>query len=512
MKTKNLVWSTILFAVMAMFAISCDDETSGSESDGVDSTMVHFSIDATDVYNPVFTNTSEAVGIATWDFGNGLKGSGDQVSSSYALAGTYNVTMTLIVDGDNFTNTMEYVLETTNPAYFDNDLVNALTGGTTNTDGKVWVIDRWANSHMQMYNNLTDWQWWWGAEPNDKEGLGMYDDEYTLKVTDQGIMIDMLTNGDVYVNSNLTAVLDNDGFTGTQEADGADFIYNHDGGTFNVNVSMEDSTIIFPDGGFMGYFGGYKPAEYVVVEYTETTLSIGFVVGMTQPVDGAGSFVLVFAQKGYETPEPEAPTTGIFDDDFESGELDARWQLDGQDATSILQVTDTPSGSGKVFQFSRQAAFYPNIYQMQDAGNYFDFASAGVKVAMDVYVPASNDYTTDGGSAGSWISIPEAGSTEPMSIEVKFQNSSKGGDAWQTQMVVKSDVLKDYAGQWVTLLVDLSDAYAANGNDDKDLLDKFVLQFGSEGYSYTNQIDFYFDNLRWFDGSKTAETGWVEIK
>lgn len=513
MKTKNLLLSLIMLATMSLFVASCDDDPASDGSTTVDSTMVHFTIDAADVYNPTFTNTSEAIGIATWDFGNGLTGSGDNTTSSYAIADTYTITMTLLVEGTSFTSTQEYVLDQTNVAYFDNPMVTALTGGSANTAGKVWVMDKYATDHMVMWNDLTFSQWWWASEPMGKDGKGMYDDEYTLKVTSDGIVIDMKTNNDVYVNGNVSTLLGEAGFVGTQEDGGGDWIYEYPNATFAATVSETDSTIIFPDGGFMGFFSGYKPAEYMITEYSDTTLYIAFRVGMTSPVDGAGAFIHKFVLKGYETAAPAAPSTGIIDDDFESGEIDARWQLDTQsDASTIFAVIDNPSGDGKVFQFTRKSAHYPNIQMLQNDGEYFDFASAGVKVAIDVYVPTTNDYTTDGGKAGDWITIPDATSKDPMSVEVKFQNSSLGGNAWQTQMTLKSDVLKDYAGQWVTLLFDMSDKYTANTNDDKAALDKFVLQFGSEGYSYSNSIDFYFDNIRWFDGTKTTETGWIELK
>ncbi len=512
MKTQNLLWSLIILATMSLFVTSCKDDDPVSGSDAVDSTMIHFSIDATDKFNPTFTNTSDVVGIATWNFGNGLTGSGDDVTSEYAIAETYTITMTLLVEGASFTSTEEYVLDETNTAYFDNPMVIALTGGSANAAGKTWVMDKYASDHMVMWNDLTFSEWWWAADPMGKDGKGMYDDEYTLKVTSEGIVIDMKTNNDVYVNGNLSTLLGDAGFVGNQEDDGNDWIFEYPDATFACNISETDSTMIFSDGGFMGLFGGYKPAEYMITGYSDTTLYIAFRVGMTSPVEGAGAFIHKFVLKGFETDAPAPPTTGIIDDDFESGEIDARWQLDTQDdATTIFAVVDNPDGAGKVFQFGRQTANYPNIQLLQDEGSYFDFASAGVKVAMDVYVPTSNDYTTDGNKAGDWITIPDAASKESMSVEVKFQNSTLGANSWQTQMTLKSDVLKDYAGQWVTLLFDMSDAYTANANDDKTSLDKFVLQFGSEGYSFSNSINFYFDNIRWFDGSKTAETGWIEL-
>jgi hypothetical protein len=103
------------------------------------------------------------------------------------------------------------------------------------------------------------------------------------------------------------------------------------------------------------------------------------------------------------------------------------------------------------------------------------------KIRLKVYIPSFNDYTTENGIAGDWISnkklLPQ--------LAVKLQNSSMGGNAWQTQTeIVKANLQKD---KWLELEFDFS------GVADRKDYDKIVIQFGAEGHSGPGI--FYFDDF-----------------
>lgn len=56
-----------------------------------------------------FNNTSNATGVAVWDFGNGSKGKGDQVTGEYPFAGNYTVTMVLYTKAGAITKTFPQI-------------------------------------------------------------------------------------------------------------------------------------------------------------------------------------------------------------------------------------------------------------------------------------------------------------------------------------------------------------------------------------------------------------------
>ena len=86
------------------------------------------------------------------------------------------------------------------------------------------------------------------------------------------------------------------------------------------------------------------------------------------------------------------------------------------------------------------------------------------KVRVKVFIPSYNDWTTEAGVAGDWITnaklLPQ--------LAVKLQDNSLGGDAWTTQTeIVKADLALD---QWIELEFDFS------GVADRTDYDKIVVQ------------------------------------
>lgn len=62
-----------------------------------------------------------------------------------------------------------------------------LLHGNDEANGRTWVLDPSQNGHLGIigwapkYENLLDpSKWWWHAQPNEKEGANLYDDEYTF--------------------------------------------------------------------------------------------------------------------------------------------------------------------------------------------------------------------------------------------------------------------------------------------------------------------------------------------
>jgi len=135
--------------------------------------------------------------------------------------------------------------------------------------------------------------------------------------------------------------------------------------------------------------------------------------------------------------------------------------------------------SGKVFLYEKSDKFYSNIF-FTASGYKFDLTEQN-KVSIKVFLPSYNDYTTDFPVAGDWITNAKL----KRQVAVKLQDSSKGGNAWQTQTeIVKADLATD---KWIELTFDFSTV--SNRQD----YDKIVIQFGAEGHAAPGI--FFLDNF-----------------
>ena len=146
-------------------------------------------------------------------------------------------------------------------------------------------------------------------------------------------------------------------------------------------------------------------------------------------------------------------------------------------------IFDNPSPvpineSNKVYRYQKSTAFYSNLNFVAEKYK-FDLTKQN-KIKVKVFIP-SNDYTTDWATAGSWISNAKL---RPQ-LAVKLQDSSMGGNAWQSQKeIVKADLALN---TWIELTFDFSEV--ASRTD----YDKIVIQFGAEGHAGPGL--FFFDDF-----------------
>jgi hypothetical protein len=136
---------------------------------------------------------------------------------------------------------------------------------------------------------------------------------------------------------------------------------------------------------------------------------------------------------------------------------------------------------------SGNAGYWANVsYTTKDY--LFDLTTQN-KIRMKVYLPGYNDYTT-AGQGEDW-----APKTLQKTVAVKLQNSSKGGNAWETQ--TQKDFTDLPTDKWISLIFDFSDV--ANRQD----YDKIVIQFGGEGHNRTGI--FFFDDFEFADEFEEVE-------
>jgi hypothetical protein len=132
----------------------------------------------------VIANTSAVVGIPSWDLGNGSKGTGEQVTGTYPLPGTYTITMTLITKGGVAQKTKTLTQTKTDYSIFTDPVIVALCGGVGAPNGKTWAIDSLAKGHMSVGPFGSDGTSWWMANPLEKKDAKvLYDDLLTFKLT-----------------------------------------------------------------------------------------------------------------------------------------------------------------------------------------------------------------------------------------------------------------------------------------------------------------------------------------
>lgn len=143
-----------------------------------------------DAYHFVIENKSAVTGIPTWDLGNGSTAKGNSVTVYYPLPNTYTVTLTLYAKGGNATTTKTITTTETDWGYFSNPTITLLTGGIESVNGKTWVMDSLTPAHIGVGPNLDNSFQWWAAAVNDKSGVGMYDDEFNLKLIEFKVTYD----------------------------------------------------------------------------------------------------------------------------------------------------------------------------------------------------------------------------------------------------------------------------------------------------------------------------------
>ncbi|WP_293313316.1 PKD domain-containing protein, partial [Pedobacter sp. UBA5917] len=145
--------------------------------------QVKFTVTPTATNANVLTLVNQSPGFkALWDFGNGATADGNTVTASYPLAGTYTVKLTIVTDGGSVSSTKSVVIAATNPAMLTDPAFTTLSGGLSNATGFTWVIDQKSAGHLGVGPITSQNPDWYQAGPDEKNGLGFYDDEMTFNM------------------------------------------------------------------------------------------------------------------------------------------------------------------------------------------------------------------------------------------------------------------------------------------------------------------------------------------
>lgn len=266
MKTQKILWG--LFIALSLFACREEDPELGNPPSASDA---GFSFtESTSTPNILNFKTNNPEVIAKWEFGNGTNAQGISVQGVYPQAGTYTVTLTVFARGGKASSSQEIVIANSDPTLLSNPLYTLLTGGVDSVNGKTWVIDSANAAHFGVGPEPVGagglFPEYYAAGPNEKAGAGFYNDRYRFYI--DAFKYDMITKGDVYVNSEHT-----DAFPGAVQSPVGDYIGqlgNITGVSWSIEETPTDTFITVSGGSFIGYYTGVN--TYQVVKFTENEL------------------------------------------------------------------------------------------------------------------------------------------------------------------------------------------------------------------------------------------------
>ena len=489
---KNGIWVLLSLLLVTACSPQEDDKYSLGTLDTVTADQIMFTQTPSNTSPNVitFTNTTAIGGIYSmaWDLGNGGSGKDKTIVGQYPFAGDYTVTLTLNTpDGKSATKSQvihiaqnDYALIST-PAYVN------LTGGAGDADGKTWVFDQYNNftkevaaagfsvsGHMGLGPQGSFGQSWWGAGVNAKETWKLYDFKFTF--IQAGVKLNIVNKGEGYGRKASAAT--KGGFNVTT-VDGDDALFAYNGGNYNfaLDESGKYPKITLTGNAFMGYYCGSQ--VYEIIYQTDKVMALR----VDNTVEGQ-DWVFIYCLQELNVPAPpvvKEPKAVPLAENFETGTSGIKFVA--EDMGNKSGIFDNPAPvpineSNKVYRYQKSTAFYSNLNFVAEKYK-FDLTKQN-KIKVKVYIP-SNDYTTDWATAGSWISNAKL---RPQ-LAVKLQDSSLGGNAWQSQTeIVKADLALN---TWIELTFDFSNV--ASRTD----YDKIVIQFGAEGHAGPGL--FFFDDF-----------------
>jgi hypothetical protein len=355
-------------------------------------------------------------------------------------------------------------------------MYNALTGGADDADGKTWVFDQYHAGHFGVGPRAQTWPEWWQAGAEEKTQSSMYTQEFTF--TQIGLKLNWVNNGSVYTNEPGRAALANLGFTNSVVPGAGDFDVQYPlAASYTFSLNEASKTLTLSDGAFFGHYTG--SSTYEIVTLTDDELYVK-VVSTVEP--GNGWWYRFIPKEKNVKPAIVVKAVPLAED-FESETSKVAFAYEDMGALvskSYSNPAPVPiNQSGKVFLYQKTAGFWSNIFNVV-SGYKFDLTTQN-KVRLKVFLPSYNDYTTENGKAGDWVSDAKL----QKKVAVKLQNNDLGGNAYTTQTEVSFTNLE--TDKWLDLTFDFSGV--ANRQD----YNKIVIQIGGEGH--TGQGIFFVDDF-----------------
>lgn len=240
---------------------------------GDGSGTVHFSAVAENAVSYAFVyNNNKTVALSgkhTYNFSN---------------LGVNTYTVTVVVSGTaGVTSSKTIQVDVLSVYQIPADLLTMLTDNTTRT----WRIKKEAPGHFGVGPADETSPIWYGAGPDEKAGLGMYDDTYTFNVNKD---FTHTTNGTVFGKA---VPLQNDFGASSISPNGNDEIENYELADYvaewQITAPGGVETLALSGNGFTGFYVGSH-------SYTIISRSANEMVLRTVGFDGLGWFITLIAQ------------------------------------------------------------------------------------------------------------------------------------------------------------------------------------------------------------------------
>lgn len=455
---QNTIKTSIWLSLCLMLAIigACKkDDTIKDLGAAPTADQVKFSTTPTSSNANIVNFKNESPGFrAMWDFGNGATAEGNDVQASYPLAGNYTVKLTIVTDGGYASSTKTVTIAATNPAMLTDPAFTTLSGGLGNATGKTWIIDQTQPGHLGVGPIASQFPDWYQAGPNEKAGLGFYDDEMTFNMN--ALKYTYANNGTTFANaSNAPGI---GGPVGTVDPN-----VNYTPPTnltWLVTTINGNKYITISNNGFISYYLGVS--QYQILSLTEDEMWLRSL----DKSNAGNAWYLKLIRKGFVrpvVPPVQKPMQAAdLSDDFQTTS-NITWTAENMD---FVRSYDNPSKfplntSAKVGYYEKRTGDDGQYGNLNVTLPYrFDLTTKN-KIKMKVFIPSGNDFT-------------KVKST----VSIKLQNSLLGGNAWQTQIEIVKTILPAQYNTWIQLEFDYS------GSSAQTLYDKIVVQLGGEGHPH----------------------------
>lgn len=460
---KISIWLSLCLMLSIFAACKKDDAVKGLGA-APTADQVKFSVVPTTTNANVVNLKNESPGFrAIWDFGNGATAEGNSVQASYPLAGTYTVKLTIVTDGGYASTTKTVTIAATNPAMLTDPAFVTLSGGLGNATGKTWIIDQTQPGHLGVGPIASQAPDWYQAGPNEKAGLGFYDDEMVFNMN--ALKYTYNNNGTTFANaSNAPGI---GGPTGT-----SDPMVNYTPPTnltWLVTTINGNKYITISNNGFISYYLGVS--QYQILSLTEDEMWLRCL----DKSNAGNAWYLKLIRKGFVrpvVPPVQKPLQAAdLSDDFQTTS-NITWTAENMD---FVRSYDNPlkfplNTSAKVGYYEKRTGDDGQYGNLNVTLPYrFDLTTKN-KIRMKVFIPGGNDF-----------------SKVKSTVAIKLQNSLLGGNAWQTQIEIVKTILPSQYNTWIQLEFDYS------GSATQTLYDKIVVQLGGEGHPHPGI--FYIDDF-----------------
>ena len=361
---------------------SCDEEEKpsiGNPPSQADAAFTYQASSASD--NIIEFKASNPSLDASWDFGNGATAKGSEVTATYPFAGTYEVTLTVQNSGGSASSSQEITIDQDDPALVNNPLYAILTGGSS----KTWAIDSVGVAHFGVGPNPIGaagyYPEYYAAASLEKAGAGMYDDRYTFKL--QGFGYDMVTNGDVYVNSDHAGIPPFDDTTASIVGDYTAQFPDQLGENWTLIEGNSDTTITFSGDAFAGYWAGTR--TYQIINIEEEELFLRYVDAINTDL---AWYIRLVPEGSGSNPPPPVPKYSL-PLDFENE--DPEWTTFGNSTYQIINNPDASgiNTSGRVLETVHGNETWAGLFVNLE--NNLDF-SAQTTIKLKVWAPITGTF------------------------------------------------------------------------------------------------------------------------